>query len=333
MSSKMVNHTLNAILDIIREGVWDWDAKTGHVSRSPGWYRMLGYDVGSFAEDVFTWENVIHPDDYARVMEHFEAYTTGKSDLYKIEYRCKKADGDYLWIEDAAKIVDRFADGQVSRMIGAHLNIDDRIRAENDLKKKNQLLKQGNLSLEYLLEDKNAELEFSNKQLEYKIKQIETLSTTDALTKVGNRRNFEITLNNEVARAKRYHHPLSMIMLDIDFFKKINDEHGHQTGDEVLIGLAGMLKEQLRENDCIARWGGEEFVMILPETTLYQAHILSERFREMISGLHFSKGLTITCSFGVSEFEKDEETDDFFSRIDRFVYQAKERGRNCVVAA
>lgn len=84
-TAKACENTLNSILDIIVEGTWDWNAITGRVHRSPGWYRMLGYDAGIFQEDVFTWENIIHPDDYERVMAHFDSYITGKIDT--LEFR------------------------------------------------------------------------------------------------------------------------------------------------------------------------------------------------------------------------------------------------------
>lgn len=101
--------TLEFILDIISEGVWDWHADNGEVTRSAGWFRMLGYPVGQFPDDVITWENVIYADDYPRVMAHFEDYIQGRCDRYHIQYRCKKSDGDYLWIEDTGKIVERDA--------------------------------------------------------------------------------------------------------------------------------------------------------------------------------------------------------------------------------
>ena len=111
--------TLWNILELIREGIWDWNVRSGEVYRSPGWYRMLGYEVGSLKDDVLTWENIIHPDDYLRVMAHFEAYIKGRSDRYCIEYRCKCRNGRYLWIEDKAKIIETSPEGKVLRVIGA----------------------------------------------------------------------------------------------------------------------------------------------------------------------------------------------------------------------
>ena len=136
------DNTLNNILDLIVEGTWDWDAKTGHVERSPGWYRMLGYEIGFFQKDVFTWENIIHPDDYDRVMTNFERYVTRKISTYSIEYWCKKADGNYLWITDRAKAVEYKPDGTVGRIIGAHQNIHERKIAQDELIKQNQFLQQ-----------------------------------------------------------------------------------------------------------------------------------------------------------------------------------------------
>ena len=322
--------TLNNILDIIVEGTWDWHAKTGHVYRSPGWYRMLGYEVGVFLKDVFTWENIIHPDDHARVMKHFELYTTGKIDSYQIEYRCKKADDTYLWIVDRGKVIEYNEDGSVSRMIGAHENIHERKLLQIELIKKNQLLEQGNLTFEDLLEAKNKELEEKNIELEKKIREVEYLSITDPLTTIGNRRRFETNLEKEIARSKRYGHRLSLVMFDIDFFKQINDKQGHEVGDYILQHLSLVLKNQLRENDCFSRWGGEEFALIFPETNIDQAAGIAEKFRELINQIEFGDNLFITCSFGVTEYILDEPVGDLFSRVDNALYQAKELGRNRV---
>jgi len=322
--------TLNSILEIINEGTWDWNALTGHVERSPGWYRMLGYDVGTFANDVFTWENIIHPDDYSIVMKHFELYTTGKIDKYEIEYRCKKSDETYLWIIDRAKIVEYDIDNQISRMIGAHQSIHERRVAQSELIKKNQLLNEGNATLTKLLEEKNRELEEKNRELEKKILEVEYLSVTDSLTGISNRRMFERMLNKEISRAKRYGHALSIAIIDIDYFKKVNDKFGHKVGDIILKKLSLFIKNKLRGNDCFSRWGGEEFAIILPETNFEQSIEVCQKLRQCVNQIEFEDDLFISCSFGTTEYKLDESVDAIFLRADKALYRAKELGRNRV---
>jgi PAS domain S-box-containing protein len=116
--------SLRTTLELISDGVWDWNANTGYVYRSPSWYTMLGYDIDSLENTVFTWENVIHQDDFERVMAHFDDYISHQSTEYKIQYRCRTATSAYLWIEDTAAIVASNKDGSVARMIGAHRNIE-----------------------------------------------------------------------------------------------------------------------------------------------------------------------------------------------------------------
>lgn len=113
----------STLLDIISDGVWDWNARTGYVYRNPSWYLMLGYKVESFQNTVYTWESLIHPEDYVRVTTHFDNYITQKEPAYKIKYRCRTSNGDYLWIEDKARVVEWEDDGTVGRMIGAHRDI------------------------------------------------------------------------------------------------------------------------------------------------------------------------------------------------------------------
>jgi len=291
---------------------------------------MLGYDVGTFANDVFTWENIIHPDDYSIVMKHFELYTTGKIDKYEIEYRCKKSDGTYLWIVDRAKIVEYDINDQISRMIGAHQSIHERRAAQSELIKKNQLLNEGNVTLTKLLEEKNKELEDKNRELEKKISEVEYLSVTDSLTGISNRRMFESMINKEIARAKRYGHALSIVIIDIDYFKRLNDKFGHKVGDKVLQKLSLFIKNKLRGNDCFSRWGGEEFAIILPETDFEQSIEVCQKLRQCVNQIEFEDDLFISCSFGTTEYKLDESMDAIFLRADKALYRAKELGRNRV---
>ncbi len=325
---KESDYTLNCILKIILEGTWDWNANTGSVHRSPSWYTMLGYENDTFLQDVFTWENIIHPDDYPLVMKHFELYISGKINNYEIEYRCKKADGSYLWITDRGMIVEYNEDESVARMIGAHHNIHLQKMAQNDLIQKNQLLQEGNLSLEKLLKEKNVELEKKNIELENKIKEVEYLSVTDALTQIANRRKFEIEIEKEIARSLRYRHNLSFVIFDIDLFKNVNDTYGHNVGDEVLKKLSLTVKKELRINDFICRWGGEEFALLLPETDLHSAIEICEKLRQIIMQIDFDNGIFITCSFGVAEFNLAQTKNELFTNADEALYKAKELGRN-----
>jgi len=114
---------VHGILEVISDGIWDWNANTGFVYRNPGWYQMLGYQPHSLGNTVFTWESVIHPDDIARVMVNFDLCLSGGADEYRAEYRCRRCDGSYIWVEDCGRIIERNPDGSVARMIGAHRDI------------------------------------------------------------------------------------------------------------------------------------------------------------------------------------------------------------------
>jgi len=322
--------TLAYILDIIREGIWDWNALSGHVERSPGWYRMLGYEIDSFEKDVFTWENIIHPEDYPKVMEHFEAYLKGKTPQYCIQYRCKRSDGSYLWIEDRGKVVERTPEGEVARMIGAHLDINAIKIAQDELKTQNKLLQKDKAVLEILVNERTDELENVNIKLKEQLEYTNYIANHDKLTSLYNRYMFDEALEKEIKRAKRYTHPLSFIITDLDYFKNINDTYGHQTGDKILIELASILLENIRDIDILARWGGEEFVIILPDTDKEQAFSLAEKLRSIIQKNSFEQNISLTCSFGVTTFHEDDTKDSIFARMDKALYQAKELGRNNV---
>jgi len=154
---------------------------------------------------------------------------------------------------------------------------------------------------------------------------------TDELTKIANRHRFNEVLKSEMTNPSRLNTKLSMFILDIDFFKQFNDEFGHLVGDEVLIELAQLVSSKTRESDMFARWGGEEFVYLMPYTGIDGARKAAENIRKDIETYSFAHGHKLTCSFGCSEFREDDDEKEFFKRADKALYEAKESGRNRVV--
>lgn len=169
--------------------------------------------------------------------------------------------------------------------------------------------------------------------LESENQQLKVESLTDSLTGVGNRRRFNQILESEIGRYYRQGMtPFSILMLDIDLFKKINDSHGHLIGDQILIGLCNKVANLLRASDEINRWGGEEFVVILPTANLKSASALAERIRAEIEQNPFNQ-INVTISIGVAEYNRGESLEDLLTRADQALYVAKESGRNKVVTA
>jgi|AntRauTorckE6833_2_1112554.scaffolds.fasta_scaffold03414_4 diguanylate cyclase (GGDEF)-like protein/PAS domain S-box-containing protein len=166
------------------------------------------------------------------------------------------------------------------------------------------------------------------KRLEHELQQ---LAYHDQLTNLYNRRAFYELLEQEAERAKRYHTCFSLVMFDLDYFKKVNDTYGHDLGDQVLVRVAEIATERMRVNDAVCRWGGEEFMVLLPQTRLQQAGSLAEYFREKIQTEEFPQVKTVTVSLGVVEYQPGESLDQLTQRADAALYQAKEAGRNRVV--
>lgn len=167
-------------------------------------------------------------------------------------------------------------------------------------------------------------------------RELERLASTDPLTGANNRRQFMTVGQNELLRSRRYSHLFSVLMLDIDFFKIVNDKHGHGIGDEALMVAVKTFLQALRAEDTLGRIGGEEFAAILPETDLKNATVLAERLRVAIAAasLETPDGpLQFTVSIGVSEIEADDaDIHQVLERADKMLYKAKENGRNCVVS-
>ncbi|MGR9054140.1 MAG: diguanylate cyclase [Gammaproteobacteria bacterium] len=166
--------------------------------------------------------------------------------------------------------------------------------------------------------------------------EIKRLSIIDPLTGLYNRRHFNSTATLEFDRARRYGLPLSAVLLDIDYFKHVNDTYGHSVGDEVLVKVAAACMHEMRKTDIHARYGGEEYCLLLLQTASDMALNLAERLRESVAQLVFEGGggnFTVTASFGVSERLNDNDTlNNLLERCDKALYEAKKRGRNRVVA-
>jgi diguanylate cyclase (GGDEF)-like protein/PAS domain S-box-containing protein len=160
--------------------------------------------------------------------------------------------------------------------------------------------------------------------------EIKKLATKDILTGFYNRRKFKEIIRIEIERVKRYNQPLSIVMFDIDHFKKINDRYGHSDGDYVLKTIAVIIKKNIRKIDYLFRWGGEEFLILSSETQLNNAHELAERIRKAIARYKFKNIGKVTASFGVTEFKKRDTQDRFIKRADDAMYKAKKKGRNRV---
>ncbi len=165
------------------------------------------------------------------------------------------------------------------------------------------------------------------KQME---EQLHELCNTDPLTKAFNRRYFLEVLETEVQRSRRYGMPFALVMGDVDRFKRVNDLFGHQAGDRVLQEVVAAIQERIRSSDTFARWGGEEFVLLLANTSLENAVPLVENIRENIRLLNFGEVGTVTISFGVTIFRDGDTIDTLLSRADKLLYEAKAAGRNCV---
>ena len=163
-------------------------------------------------------------------------------------------------------------------------------------------------------------------------------ATIDALTNLNNRRQFELRLGQEIATTKRQNNPLCAMMIDIDFFKKVNDTYGHASGDAVLRGVASIIKSALRESDIPSRYGGEEFAVLLPYTHIDEAKIVGERLRKAVETSPIPindensdvKSIHVTISMGLAEFNNKETGEELFERADKALYEAKESGRNRV---
>lgn len=263
--------------------------------------RLLGWPQSSWinAED---WAMRMHPEDREWVVNFCVSQSQSGID-HEADYRALTKDGEYVWIRDVVHVV-RDDDGNVDSLIGFMFDISERKQTEQRL-----------IDMQ---------------------KELEELSFKDSLTGVGNRRRFDMVLDDEWSLARRNRQPLSLILLDIDYFKQYNDYFGHLRGDDCLIQVAKALNSAAtRARDFLARFGGEEFVLILPETDEASALKVAERCRGLIFKQQIphpqslvSPILTISIGLGTIAPTHHDVPLDFIEQVDQRLYQAKQQGRN-----
>jgi diguanylate cyclase (GGDEF)-like protein/hemerythrin-like metal-binding protein len=184
--------------------------------------------------------------------------------------------------------------------------------------------------LKQLVGERTSELQEVNRRLAAAVEDLERVASTDKLTGAWNRRRWAEVARIETERARRTRQPLSLVMLDIDHFKEVNDRHGHAVGDQVLAEVARITMASLRSLDLLARWGGEEFLLLMPGAGLSEASAIADRLRVAIEGHDFGTAGHLTVSLGVAEWVRGGSLSEWVARVDAALYRAKDQGRNCV---
>jgi diguanylate cyclase (GGDEF)-like protein len=234
----------------------------------------------------------------------------------------------YYYIEGIAKFTTGLVSILTAIMIWRLLPKALAIPSNEEFRTKNEAL----LRVQHELLETNQSLEL---RVLDRTRELERIAHTDSLTAITNRRGLINSLTIEIDRAERYQHRLSLLMVDLDHFKHVNDKYGHLTGDAVLIESANILANVCRSTDILGRYGGEEFLLLLPETDTEDARQLAERIRVDFEQHRFCQDdgveISLTCSIGVTGFQFNQSQTSLLQTVDRMLYSAKNAGRNQVV--
>lgn len=283
------------------DGLWDWPCVTkDEMWWSERFYEMLGFEPGEIPASRSAFYDRVHEEDRQRIADAMERHLHHR-DPYRTEFRVQLKDGSYHWVKSRGAAL-RDDTGEAIRVSGSLQDIQQRVEADAELQRL--------------------------------MKELEDQAGTDPLTALPNRRRFEEQVEKEMKRARRQKAPFSLVVIDADHFKAVNDTHGHTTGDLVLEKLAACLRSVIREVDLPCRFGGEEFLLALPDTDESGAAVVAERLRAAASRLelHNEAGepFRITCSLGIAAWDFEGTLQELVHTADRAVYAAKEGGRNQV---
>ena len=287
---------LTYALNEAADGLWDWNALTGEVFFSPQLARMLGYLPHEMEPCFETWSDAVHEADRDRVLGLLEDHLNGLTSTYEAEYQMQTRNGDYIWLRDRGRVCQRDAEDRVARVVGM---VHDVTRS---------------------------------KAMEEKLRQ---QASHDHLTGLLNRRAGYIHFKKQLSYAQRYKQEFSLCLLDLDHFKSINDAFGHLAGDVVLKHFVSLLIDSVRQSDTLMRWGGEEFMLLLPKTDVQSAKQLVEQLKERVQAapiLLEGRELNYTFSAGLASFpQHSADMDGLINSADDALYSAKASGRNLVM--
>jgi len=320
MNERDINQDrLELALEAAGLDLWENDLVAGDVTRkATKIFAELGYseqEAFRYVDDMFA---IIHPDDIPVIKAAINDHLTGVTAQYRCEFRMRAKSGAWVWYANYGKIMDRDGSNRGQRFIGVTFNIDDRKCKEDELERINRKLAEQNL----LLENMNAMLQ--------------SLATSDPLTGLANRRKSMEVGATEVQRAMRLGHPLSLLIVDIDLFKQVNDTWGHLSGDMIICAVADACVQYVRSNvDIVGRIGGEEFAIILPQADHAIAKGLAERLCEAVAALRVvvSDTVILSCTISIGVATLTASCASFkhlLINADKALYLAKNSGRNCV---
>ena len=295
------------IIENIKDMIWEMNTDFIYTFVSPTAFETTGYQVeelvGTSMLDYLTQESreniLVHTkiNELKRINGELRTIT-----LYDLEFISKN--GSMIWFEVSSKPI--FQDGKIVGYIGSARDISEKKEYENELKIYISELKKTNVKLN-------------------------ELATMDTLTGAYNRRNFEHYFTESALKKEKFDTPFSIIMFDLDHFKQINDQYGHNKGDHILLELADLVRHTVRDSDLLFRWGGDEFIILLAGVKAANAYKVAEKVRKAVESYHFGlPGNDVTVSMGVGEYQKGDSVYQFVACTDSALLKAKATGRNRV---
>lgn len=271
-------------------GQWFWYYPENKVVFNDLKVLSLGYKPQQIGPVGFEFfTSKIHPDDYERVMDNMRAHLSGETAAYEVEYRIQHKNGHFIWYYDRGVVLSRDENGRPLMLQGIVFDISQAKKAEEKLK---------------------------------------NFAERDELTNAYNRRMLYQNLQKNIDIFLEKQIPFSLIMLDVDYFKRVNDKYGHLIGDNTLIEIVKIIDAEKRSNDFLYRYGGEEFFVLVPNTVLESAKKFAERLHKVIQEHEFPFVKKITVSMGIVEIAENESVDAILKRADDLMYEAKRSGRN-----
>jgi diguanylate cyclase (GGDEF)-like protein len=317
MSFSNDQNRLQLALEAAGLDLWENDLASGKVTYpAQRTLRELGYVLDEAADQIAFWLSIVHPDDRPGIDAALAAYGEGRADNYRSECRLRSIDGQWIWYANYGKVMSSPEEAGGTRFIGVTFNIDDRKRREEELARINSLLSR------------------QNQQLDQMNKHLDMLSTTDPLTRLHNRRALNERLHCLVGEAAQ---PFALLFVDLDDFKKINDLYGHDVGDMLLCQVAQRLQAGIDSSELIARFGGDEFVLLLrmhdADVSAFRARLdaICQRLLGILAQPYGVGDLQLNSygSIGLALFPEDGCSVELLNkRADIALYQAKREGRN-----